>query len=88
LASALIVTGPGTGHPARLDDLRAVRAAAPDTPLYVGSGANPDSLASLLAVADGVIIGTAAKADGVVGNPVALERARTIVAAAHQVSGR
>jgi membrane complex biogenesis BtpA family protein len=86
LAAALIVSGSGTGHPTRLDDLRAVRAAALGTPLYVGSGANPDTLPSLLAVADGAIVGTAAKADRNVANPVDLERARAIAVAARQVN--
>lgn len=61
LASALIVTGAGTGHPTSLDDVRAVRAAMPNAPIYIGSGANPDTLAGLLEVADGAIIGSAAK---------------------------
>jgi uncharacterized protein len=88
LAAALIVTGMGTGRPTRIDDLRAVRAAAPSTPLYVGSGANPDTLPSLLAVADGAIVGTAAKADGNLANPVHHQRARAIVSAARQITGQ
>ena len=82
LASALIVTGPGTGHPTDPDDLRMVRAAMPAVPLYVGSGATVETLPALLAIADGAIVGTAAKRDGVVANPVDLERVRAIVAAA------
>ena len=88
LAEALIVTGPGTGHPTRLDDLRAVRNAVPGTPLYVGSGATTESVGSLLTFADGAIVGTAVKVDGRMGNPVDLERVKSIVAAARAVSGR
>ncbi len=79
LASAVIVTGRATGQPASLDDLRAVRGAVPGTPLYVGSGA---SIPALLAVADGIIVGTAAKFDGVLANPVDPARVRAMVDAA------
>jgi membrane complex biogenesis BtpA family protein len=82
LAEALIVTGAGTGHPTSLDDLRAVRAAMPATPLYVGSGATPESLPTLLAIADGAIIGSGAKANADPANPVDVERVRALVAAA------
>jgi membrane complex biogenesis BtpA family protein len=82
LAAAVIVTGRATGQPASLDDLRAVRAAVPGTPLYVGSGASAATIPSLLSVADGVIVGTAAKVDGVLANPVDPERVRRMVEAA------
>lgn len=82
LASALIVTGAGTGHPTSLDDVRAVRAAMPETPLYIGSGANPGTLAGLLAVATGAIIGSAAKKHADPANPVEVELVRKLVAAA------
>lgn len=82
LAQALIVTGSGTGHPTSLDDLRAVRAAMPGTPLYVGSGATPEALPTLLSVADGAIVGSGAKANADPANPVEIARVRALVAAA------
>jgi membrane complex biogenesis BtpA family protein len=82
LAGAVIVTGRATGQPAAEDDLRAVRAAVPGTPLYVGSGATAETIGTLLRVADGVIVGTAAKVDGVVTNIVDLDRVRAIARAA------
>lgn len=87
LAAAVIVTGAGTGQPANPDDLRDVRAAVPDTPLYVGSGATQESLPTLLAVADGAIVGTAAKSSGRVDSPVDVGRVKALVAAA-LASGR
>ncbi|MFN2371556.1 MAG: BtpA/SgcQ family protein [Candidatus Krumholzibacteriia bacterium] len=62
LADALIVTGPATGAPAAPDDLRAVRAALPDCPLLVGSGATAASVAELLRLADGCIVGSSLQA--------------------------
>ena len=88
LAGAVIVSGAGTGHPTNPEDLWAVRAALPETPMYVGSGATVETLPSLLAIADGAIIGTAAKADAVLANPVDPLRVRALVAAARQISGR
>lgn len=85
LAAALIVSGRATGQPAARVDLVAVRGACPATPLYVGSGATADNVARLLDHADGIIVGTAAKVDGLVSNPVDVRRAQAIVDAA---SGR
>lgn len=84
LASALIVTGAGTGHPTDLDDLRAVRAAMPGVPLYVGSGANPKSLPALLEVADGAIVGSAAKKNADPANPVDVNLVEALARAARK----
>lgn len=82
LAGAIIVSGRATGSPVAMADLAAVRAAVPTSPIYVGSGARAESAAALLDIADGLIVGTAAKRDGVVTNPVDMRRVRQIVAAA------
>ena len=87
LASAVIVTGRATGQPAALEDLDGVRAAVPATPLYVGSGVGPDVIDDMLDHADGVIVGTAAKRDGLVTNPVDEGRVRAIVEAARRETG-
>jgi membrane complex biogenesis BtpA family protein len=81
LAGAVIVSGAGTGQPTAPEDLRAVRAALPDTPIYVGSGASVETLPSLLMVANGAIIGTAARIDSILSNPVDSQRVRALVAA-------
>jgi uncharacterized protein len=81
LADAVIVSGEESGDLPAREDLRVVRAATPDTPLLIGSGMQ-DSTADLLALADGAIVGTWAKRDGVVTNPVDVERVRRFVAAA------
>ena len=84
LASAVIVTGRATGSGASHDDLTAVRAAIGDHPLYAGSGVTPATIAGLLTVADGAIVGTAAKVDGIVTNPVDPARVRALVSASRQ----
>lgn len=82
LARALIVTGAGTGHPTSLDDVRVVRAAMPRTPLYVGSGANAETLPALLEIADGAIIGSAAKENADPANPVDARLVKALARAA------
>jgi hypothetical protein len=81
-ADALIVSGSGTGKPTDLDDLRAVKSAVPDRPVYVGSGATAENVHALLAAADGVIVGTAIKQDGQTTAPVDAARATAFVRAA------
>ena len=78
-ADGLIVSGTGTGKPTSLADLRTVKAAVPDRPLFVGSGASAQNARELLAVADGLIVGTAIKESGRTTAPVDLERARAFV---------
>lgn len=81
-ADALIVSGPATGEQPEHGALESVRAAAPDTPLLVGSGADAGNVAALLSVADGVIVGTSLKVGRVSSGPVDPESARSFVAAA------
>jgi membrane complex biogenesis BtpA family protein len=81
-ADALVVTGPGTGKPASLDDVARVKAAAPGAPVYVGSGVEAGTVAEVLRRAEGAIVGTALKRGREVAAPVDPERARALVAAA------
>src|SRR5213594_1414275 len=82
LADALVVSGPGTGRATPVADVKRVRLAVPDVPLLVGSGVTPETVAELLSVADGAIVGTAVKRDGDVRNPVDRARVERLVAAA------
>jgi predicted TIM-barrel enzyme len=54
----------------------------PDAVVFVGSGATAATLPSVLAVADGVIVGTAVKEGGITTAPVDPERARRFAVAA------
>lgn len=82
LADALIVSGAATGSPTEPGDLKRVRDAVGAVPLLVGSGATAETAGELLAVADGLIVGTAVKRDGLVSNPVDAARVRRLVEAA------
>jgi membrane complex biogenesis BtpA family protein len=80
-ADALIASGAGTGKQTPLDRLREIRAAAPGFPLLAGSGVTFDNIVETLAIADGAIVGTSLKRDGVSSNPVELARVRELVRA-------
>jgi uncharacterized protein len=88
LADALIVSGPATGAPVDLERVRAVREAVPGIPLLIGSGATEATVAGLLSLADGVIVGTSIKVDGDVRKPVDIARVRALVAAARESGKR
>jgi membrane complex biogenesis BtpA family protein len=70
LADVVLVTGEGTGRGVDVERLRRVRAAVPRTPVLVASGATEKSLDGLAALCDGVIVGSALRADGKAGGPV------------------
>ncbi|HQY87620.1 MAG TPA: BtpA/SgcQ family protein [Tepidisphaeraceae bacterium] len=78
-ADGLIISGSGTGKPADPDMARRVKAVAPKTPLYVGSGINEASIGSFVDHVDGFIVGTYFKVDGKVDAPVDVERVKRLV---------
>lgn len=88
LADAILVSGPMTGEGVDLGQLRAVKEALPQVPVLANTGVRHDTVAAILEVADGVIVGTALKRDGITWNPVDPERARDFMARVRQVRGR
>ncbi len=76
LADVILVSGPMTGQPVDGSDLRRVKGAVGDTPVFANTGVNKNNIADILSVADGVIIGTHLKVDGDTWNPVDLERVK------------
>lgn len=81
LADGLIVTGPVTGQPAAAADVAAARQAVPDRLLLVGSGVTAANAAAFLPYADGAIVGTSLKADGIIANPIDPARVKAMAAA-------
>jgi uncharacterized protein len=76
LADAILVSGPITGQPAAMSDLRKVAAAVTDVPVLANTGVNIDTVAEIMTLAAGVIIGTHLKVDGNTWNPVDPARVR------------
>jgi uncharacterized protein len=71
---ALCVSGLTAGAPTDSSILRAVKDAVPRTPVFVNTGVNDRNAEEQLAIADGAVVGTFFKRDGVFENPV--DRAR------------
>lgn len=78
-ADALIVSGVATGSAPAITSVTSVREAVPDKPLLIGSGADRENAATLLASADGVIVASSLKRQGKIENPIDVERVRSFV---------
>jgi uncharacterized protein len=88
LADGVIVSGAGTGKATDPAQVRAAKEAAGGrVPVFVGSGVTARTLASFAPHADGVIIGTALKGDGVASNEVDVARVRELMEAYRRVTG-
>jgi len=83
-ADALIVTGRMTGSAPDAEKVREVRSLA-TRPILVGSGSNRENIGPFLQYADGVIVGSSLKKDGVMQNPVDLQRVREFMDAVRAV---
>ncbi len=75
----LCVSGLTAGAQTDLADLQRVKTAAGTTPVFVNTGVNPDNVAEQLAVADGAVVGTFFKRDGVFENEVDGERVEQLM---------
>jgi len=77
-ADALVVTGLATGEPPSKDYVNLIKKYS-TIPVIVGSGVNPSNVSSYLEVADGIIIGSWIKVNGVAGNPIDPDRAKFFI---------
>jgi membrane complex biogenesis BtpA family protein len=75
IPDALLVSGAMTGEAAAISDLEAVKRAVPSLPVLANTGVKHETVADVLKVADGCIVGSALKVDGHTWNPVDPERA-------------
>jgi membrane complex biogenesis BtpA family protein len=78
-ADVVIATGQRTGHAADLGYIGMIKEAA-GLPTLVGSGVTPDNVNDILSVADGVIVASSLKYDGVWWNEVEPDRVRKFIA--------
>jgi uncharacterized protein len=75
IPDAILVSGAITGEAAAMEDLESVKRALPDTPVLANTGVKHATLSDVLGIADGCIVGSAVKVDGVTWNPVDPQRA-------------
>jgi membrane complex biogenesis BtpA family protein len=84
LADALIVSGKMTGDAPELEKVRRARELT-TRPILMGSGTTANNIAQFLQYADGAIVGTALKVDGIAENPVDVERVKRYMEAVRAV---
>jgi uncharacterized protein len=86
LADAVILSGWATGSPPSLEDLELAAAAAGNTPVFIGSGADCDNIANLMQAADGAIVASSLKRGGKIEETVDPIRVSQFVEAAKQTA--
>jgi len=79
MADGVVVTGQRTGQPTSLEDVAAVRSVVDGKLLLVGSGVTADTVHHFLEYADGAIVGTHFKVDGILANPVDEVRVKRLI---------
>jgi len=88
IPDAVLVSGQITGEAAALSDLEAVKRVLPTTPVMANTGVRHDTIADVLRVADGCIVGSALKIDGHTWNAVDPDRARDFMDRVRQIRGQ
>jgi membrane complex biogenesis BtpA family protein len=73
---AVLVSGQITGEAAKMEDLEAVKSVLPDVPVLANTGVKHDTVAEVMRVADGCIVGSSLKVNGDTWNAVDPDRAR------------
>lgn len=87
IPDAVLVSGQITGEAARMEDLEAVKAVLPDTPVLANTGVKHGTVAEVLRVADGCVVGSALKRGGDTWKPVDPDRAADFMARARAARG-
>ncbi|MFV0252762.1 MAG: BtpA/SgcQ family protein [Beutenbergiaceae bacterium] len=83
MPDALCVSGPTAGAATDTQALTVAKSAAGQVPVFVNTGVRASTIADQLAIADGAIVGTFFKRDGVFENEVDAQRVVELVTAAN-----
>ena len=83
----ICVSGLTAGSATDLEQLRTVKGAAGDTPVFVNTGVKAHNVAEQLAETDGAVVGTFLKRDGVFEHPVDRARVEELMAEVHRFRG-
>ena len=87
IPDAVLVSGQITGEAAKMADLEAVKAVLPDVPVLANTGVKHGTVAEVLRIADGCVVGSALKVGGDTWKPVDPERARDFMERARDARG-
>jgi membrane complex biogenesis BtpA family protein len=85
-ADALIVSGKFTGDAPDVEKVREAKRLA-TRPILIGSGCSAENAAAFLQYADGIIVGTSLKKDGVMENAVDVDRVSALMSKVRAVRG-
>ncbi len=86
LADVVLVSGPMTGQAPRVDHIRRVKENV-DVPVFANTGVKLENVRDVLEVADGAIVGTSFKVDGITWNPVDEGRVRRFMEEVRRIRG-
>jgi len=78
---AILISGWAAGSPMAMGDLVAAKGATTHTPVLANTGVRAERVAEIFKVADGCIVGSSLKVDGITWNPVDPARARAFMTA-------
>jgi uncharacterized protein len=87
IPDAVLVSGAITGEAARMEDLEAVKRVLPSTPVLANTGVKHATVAEVLRIADGCIVGSALKVDGNTWAAVDPDRAKDFMDRARAARG-
>lgn len=87
LPDAVLVSGQITGEAAKMEELEAVKAVLPSTPVLANTGVKHETVEQTFAAADGCIVGSCLKVDGDTWNVVDLDRAADFMARVRKARG-
>lgn len=87
IPDAILVSGVITGEAAAFSDLEAVKKAVPNTPVLANTGVKHATVADVLKIADGCVVGSSLKVDGDTWKAVDPERAREFMRLARTARG-
>jgi uncharacterized protein len=84
---AILVSGAITGEAPAMSDLAAVKKALPDTPVLANTGVKLATIAEVMKISDGCVVGSSLKVDGHTWNAVDGARAAAFMDAARKARG-
>lgn len=84
---AILVSGAITGEAPAMSDLAAVKQVLPDTPVLANTGVRHTTIAEVMKIADGCIVGSSLKVDGNTWNAVDPKRAAAFMDQARKARG-
>lgn len=88
LSDAVIISGTHTGKETKLEDIKEAKSAVEDFPVLVGSGFRKENAQKIFQFADGAIVGTSLKKDGVSSNVVDRNRVKELLDVVKEIRAR